>query len=163
MLDWLEREHEEPDGGFDPLQFAAAQLLLAAAADTFISAGRTPRGAALPVRVPTLIAPIAALAHIAHMVRPSHESATATRVLDTAVVAAGTAGALAGLLTGGHRGGKRTVATLALASAGLLGLAVDAHQRADTEARRRLERRASIVERLVPERRPRLDHVVVHV
>lgn len=163
MLDWLERDHDEPANRFDPLQLAAAQLLLATAADAFVSAGRPPRGAALPVRVPTLIAPLAAVAHLAHMARPSEQSATTTRVLDTAVIAAGTAGALAGLLTGGHRGGKRTVATLALASAGLLGLAVDARQRADAEARRRLERRASVVERLVPQRRPRLDHVVVHV
>jgi hypothetical protein len=38
------------------------------------------------------------------------------------------------------------------------------HNAAEREAeRRRLERRAAVVERLVPRRRPKLDRIVVHV
>jgi hypothetical protein len=52
---------------------------------------------------------------------------------------------------------------LALASAGLLGFLVD-REAAEVEAERaHLERRASIVERLVPKRRPKLEGIVVHV
>lgn len=158
--------HDDNEMGFDPLRVIAAQLLLATAADlafgahgrTAESAGRTP---AMALRVPAAVAPLAATAHLAHMSSPSRQTSAVARALDTVVVAAGVGSALAGLLVGGGRRSP-VLSTLALASAGVLGLIIDRHEKDDRAERTRLERRASVVERLVPRRRPRIDHVVVH-
>ena len=174
---------EEPDDetdertGFEPLRLLTAQLLLMTAAEALIQGVRTsdqerpldyprrPRDAAAAAAAwaPSILAPLAATAHIAHVSKPSHATDLATRVLDTAVVGIGVGAALAGLVTRRGQDALRATAPLALATAGVIGLVLDRQERAHAREHRRLARRASIVERLVPARRPRLDHVVVHV
>jgi peptidoglycan/LPS O-acetylase OafA/YrhL len=153
--------HDETQTGFESLRVVAAQLLLATAADAAFGTRDLAPSRTLATRLPALIAPLAATAHLAHMSRPSAGSAAVARGLDTAVAAAGIGAALAGLIVGG-RSEKRSLSTLALASAGVLGLVVDRYERENAAERARLRRRASVVERLVPRRRPRLDHVVIH-
>lgn len=171
-----EEEEEEADGpsGFGPLRVLTAQLLLVTAAESVLNAlesrgsGSAPdairgsgRGTLAARMVPGLIAPLAAAAHLVQLSNPSRTADVATRVLDTAVVGAGVGAALAGLIS--RRGGARTAAPLALATAGVLGLVIDRQERAHAVEHRRLVRRASIVERMVPARRPKLDHIVVHI
>lgn len=112
---------------------------------------------------PSLIAPLAAAAHLRQAGEPSRSAARASRFLDSAIVGLGLA-ELAGSLTG-LQSRRRTpsLVPLALASAGLLGLAVSQRERQIEREHRDLERRAKVVERLVPRRRARFDRIVVHV
>jgi hypothetical protein len=156
----------EPDAGLLPLRVLAAQLLVltgvGSALELRAQDGAEGRGTAplAAVWAPALVAPLAALAHVVHGSRPSGASAAATRVLDAAAIGAGVAGTLAGVA-----GGRETppLTPLALASAGLLGLVLGRQSRRLQRERAQLERRAAVVERLVPHRRPKLDRIVVHV
>jgi hypothetical protein len=113
---------------------------------------------------PTVMAPLTVAAHLANAFRPYDDLHRAMRVLDVAAVAAAAGIVVAQLLTrsAGRRDGLPN-ASLTLASTGVLGLLLDRQARHAEAERARLERRASIVERLVPKRRSRLDRVVVHV
>lgn len=113
--------------------------------------------------VPAIIAPLAVAGHMATALQPDDDLHRAMRVLDVAAVAAGAGLVVAQLLTRGAGRNGLPNASLALASTGVLGLLLDRQAREAEAERARLERRASIVERLVPKRRPRLDRVVVHV
>lgn len=185
ITDTIRLPRDEPDAEVDPgglasLRVIAAELLLLTAAESARSALTAAREARAPLRpadyarapaptrslaetwAPALVAPLAAGAHLAHAVRPSEATDDATRILDLAVAGLGVATAVAGIVRGG-RGQRVPLAPLALASAGLLGLALRRAERSENEERRRLERRASIIDRVVPRRRPRIDHIVVHV
>jgi hypothetical protein len=182
-----EAEHADPGHhpGFAPLRALTAQMLLVTGAEATLGslaatrragtglprarpvdypeiADRTPARSYAATWAPALLAPLAATAHLAHLTRPSESANLASRVLDAAVVGVGVLG-LAQALRDRGRGAGPSVAPLALASAGLLGLLVDRQERAARAERDRLARRASVVERLVPRRRARLDRVVVHV
>lgn len=182
VLSDADEEPDPPEPTFGSLRALAAQLLLVtgvgATLDALAHARReqvrvdqrpldylarpTPRATYAAVWGPSLIAPLAATAHLTHLARPSDSTTRATRLLDAAVIGMGVATLARDLLV--RRGSPRpSLSPLALASAGLLGLAIDRQERAAQEERRRLERRASVVERLVPRRRPKLDRVVVHV
>lgn len=170
-------EDKEADstGGFGPLRLLTAQLLLVTAAEAVLKAVEfrdpeprpdrfrgTGRGATAAKLAPGVIAPLAAAAHLMHLSNPSRAVDVATRVLDTAVVGVGVGAALAGLVSR-RSGAARSTAPLALATAGVLGLVIDRQERAHEIEHRRLARRASVVEKLVPARRPKVDHIVVHV
>jgi hypothetical protein len=86
----------------------------------------------------------------------------ALRVAAAAVLGIGAIGA-AMETASARRSASGYTTSLALAATGILGLVLDRREREMREERARLERRASIVERLVPRRRGRLDHIVVHV
>jgi hypothetical protein len=112
---------------------------------------------------PALIAPIAAAAHLKQSTGASEQASRASQFLDSAIVLMGVA-ELATSLTGLQRR-KRTpsLVPLALASAGLLGLIVAHRERTMADEHSRLEKRARIVERLVPQRRTKVDRIVLHV
>lgn len=152
------------------LRAATAQLLVATAAGATIdhlqSRRRTPHFAVgsrdIPLAfrwAPVLIGPLAAAAHLEHARRASEQTATAVRILDGAALLTGAALAL---LSPTEEGAGRATA-ISFASAGLLGLTLDREERTMEGERRELERRARVVERLVPKPRRRLERVVVHV
>lgn len=165
----------------DPLQMLTAEILLFTGLGTVAEALHDgqhspvdpyapesgPRGAFARLRPvdwgPALLAAAAAIAHAVHAIAPGERSRLATRTFDLAVVGIGLLG-LADTLAGVRRGGRPlSPAPLSLASAALLGILVDRAERQHEDERKRLEKRARIVERLVPKRRPRLDRIVVHV
>lgn len=120
------------------------------------------RASLAAVWAPALVAPLAAAAQVAHLSRPSAAVSAASRLLNAAVVGAGAA-ALAGALAGDRGRRAPSLAPLGLAAAGLLGLLLDRQARRIAEERERLEKRARVVERLVPRRRARVERIVVHV
>lgn len=162
-----------------PLRALTAQLLLVTAAQSALEAlGRRSANAPEPeppldytvrrpgtgpaeVWGPALIGPLAAAAHLTRMTRSDDAVEGATRVLDTAAVVLGIGAAVTAILRGD--GGRASAGPLGLASAGLLGLLLDRQERSVVEERRRLARRAAVVDRLVPRRRQKLDRIVVHV
>lgn len=168
--------------GFRALQLLTAQMLLVTGADAALHALRqselataqapprthdsdrqTPSAQSFAATwAPTLLAPVAAAAHLRHSADPSPATALATRILDAAVIGAGAA-ALVGSLIASPSRRNAALGPLALASAGALGLVLDRQQRATEQQMAQLRHRASVVERLVPRRRARLDRVVVHV
>lgn len=167
--------------GFKGLRLLSANLLLLTGIDAALDAfGRDggadgppwPHGSAGPgwlapgtvaALAPSLLAPLAAAVQARHGAHPSPATTTATRVMSAAVIGAGVA-ALVGSITRARREGRTPSLTpLALASAGLLGLIVEREERLVAEERRQLQRRAQIVQRLVPRRRAKVDRIVVHV
>lgn len=120
--------------------------------------------AGMPVAwAPAVLGPLAAIAHVTVALRPSERNRTATRLLDVAVMGAGLA-ALAGALgSARRRGSLPSLTSVALASAGALGLLLDRREREHQAEISRLEKRAALVDKLVPRRRPKLDRIVLHV
>lgn len=112
---------------------------------------------------PAVLGTAAAVAHALHGFRPTERTQMATRTLDVAVVAAGLLGLAETLAVARRDQEIPGVGAVSLACAGLLGMLIDRTEARHDQERRRLERRASVVERLVPARRPRLDRIVVHV
>lgn len=172
FLDHSDEPNERKDSGFTTLRFLAAQLLLVSGADATLEQVARSRSApadagGAPPRAlvwgPAILAPLAAAAHVAHALERSDSTTAATRVLNAAVLSLGVANLAESLYSARRRPGAPSLSPLLLASAGLLGFALDRQERSTDEERRRLERRAAIVERVVPKRRPKLDRVVVHV
>jgi hypothetical protein len=175
---WSGAAEEDEGNVVDPLRVVAAEMLLVTGIGATLDVlartrdsqrdripGQSGSGD-LPLAAvwgPALIAPVAAAAHLRQSTGTSEKASRASRFLDSAVVLMGVA-ELATSLTG-IQTRKRTpsLVPLALASAGLLGLIVAHRERTTTDAQRRLENRARIVERLVPRRRPKLDRIVLHV
>lgn len=162
-----------------PLRVLAAQLLLttgaaatiqqrserARAADSpaITGRGRRPRRSEAAVWAPLAIGAAAAAAQLVHTARPSEATNAAMRVFNGAVVGVSIARLAEAAVAGDTEIRAALLPPLALASAGLLGFLVD-REAAEVEAERaHLERRASVVERLVPKRRPKLEGIVVHV
>jgi hypothetical protein len=174
-------EDNEPAGDFKGLRLLAAHMLLLASVDiTLDSLGRArkqagppyPHGSPGPDRsplsttvgwLPAVLAPLAAAAQVKHAVRPSAPTATATRLLNAAAIGAGVAGLIDSIVAGRRSHSRPSLSPLALASAGVLGLILEREERDALEERRRLERRAELMDRFVPRRRGRLDRIVVHV
>ena len=175
------KEDNEPAGEFKGLRMLAAQMLLLASVDiTLDSVGRArrqagppyPHGSPGPDRsplstavgwIPAVLAPLAAAAQVTHAVRPSAPTATATRVLNAAAIGAGIAGLVDSIATGRRNHSRPSLSPLALASAGVLGLILEREERDALEERRRLRRRADLMDRFVPRRRGPVDRIVVHV
>jgi hypothetical protein len=180
---WTGTEEEDADEeisleNLDSLRLLAAELLLVTgigATLDVLSRSRSSQRDRIPGRAslgdaplaavwgPALVAPFAAASHLRQATGPSPRAARASRFLDTALIGLGVA-EFASSLTG-FQLQKRTpsLVPLALASAGLLGLVVARREREVERDIHALERRAEIVERLVPRRRSRLDRIVVHV
>lgn len=179
-----DEEEEAPHAELAPLRFLAAQILLVTGIGATLELRERVRRASedarpyhpghlgmamttVPARpgtwAPALVAPLAALAHVVHGTRPSPSTDAATRVLDAATIGVGLLGFGAALLDGRSRASALPLAPVALASAGALGILLRRESNALAEERARLERRADLVERLVPKRRARLDRIVVHV
>jgi hypothetical protein len=112
---------------------------------------------------PALVAPVAAAAHLRLARGPAPDTERASRVLDAAVIGLGVAELATSALGLQSRRRTPSLIPLALASAGLLGLVVTHRENVAEREQQRLEKRARIVERLVPQRRARLDRIVVHV
>lgn len=170
-----------PSTAPDPVQILTAKLLLFTGIGTALEArdqqGRRsavaapgnghPSEAAVDVRLtawaPAVLGTVAAVAHAVHGFAPTERTRLATRTLDVAVVAGGLLGLGETLAAARRDRALPDVAAVALACAGLLGILIDRTDSRHEAERLRLERRASVVERLVPPRRTRLDRIVVHV
>ena len=172
-LSEIEWSTEETDSTLPYLRAATAQLLVAtgagaslehaaarpAAPDTIHSKSR--KLPAALVWAPALVGSLAAAAHLEHAREPTEESARAVLLMNVASLATGGALFALDVIAGQNRGLR--LGPLAFASAAVLGITLDRQERATREAEEALRRRAAIVERLVPKRKPKLDRLVVHV
>jgi hypothetical protein len=165
---------------FSGLHLIAAGLFLAAGAEAAL--GRSHQGRKVLAWTrwsPLAIAPLASAAHVARAVRPGRTSRAASRWVDAVAIVAGAA-AVAGTVIGvmatrSESGterwlhglppllGRVPVAPVTFGVAGIMGMILDNEEKEETLMRRRLERRASIVERLFPPRRARIDRIVIRV
>jgi hypothetical protein len=168
------------DVTFSSLQWMTAGIFLVAGADAVLRERKSQGRVTELVRwAPLLAAPLAGAAHAARALSPNRKTRVAAQVLDglaMGVAAAGVGRVLYEAATDGAAGGpwtsgprhraralSRTVAPLTFGATGVLGLILDREERDEEAELRRLRRRARVVERLVPKRRPRLDHIVVHI
>lgn len=177
--DWRPRKRDEHAGHApDSLQLLTAKLLLVTGLGTAIESLQHGAGARdgndgwtrLRDRetrpstwAPAVLGAAAATAHVVHAFTSTERSRLATRTFDVAVVAVGLLGLAETLASARRDRALPDVTSVSLASAGLLGLLVDHSESHHTEELRRLARRASVVDRLIPRRRARVDHIVVHV
>lgn len=162
------------------LQIATADLLLTTGLGSWLEGRRRRRStyAADALRIggtqesrrtrplywaPALLGCAGAAAHLAHAFAPTSRTRMAARTFDTAAVAVGLLAFTDGIVAAGQRRSSLPTAPLSLASAGIIGLLLDRAHTEHTSERKQLERRARIVERLVPQRRTRFDRVVVHI
>lgn len=112
---------------------------------------------------PAVVAPLAGIAHLTQAMRPDEATSSTARALSLAAIGAGITGLIDTCIEARRTRSKPSLAPLALASAGLLGLIVEREEQDVLEERKRLERRASLADRILPRRRGKLDRIVVHV
>ncbi len=129
------------------------------------------------VAAPLLAAPLAGAAHAARVLSPTPRARQISRLLDGVAAGVAVAGAARVAYNALARGeGGRTgaqprprprlagaVAPLTFGATALLGLILEREEERERRELQRLRLRASVVERLVPRRKPRLDRIVLHI
>lgn len=168
------RKHDEIETSpFSGLHWMTAGLFVAAGVEAAMGVRQgehRPRGS---VRWgPLLAAPAAATAHALRAARPTRRARLASQILDGIAIGVGTVGVASSLhiaLNTDDDGYTRrdnarmpSLAPLAFCAVGLLAVMLDDQEEEFEEERARLERRARIVERLLPERKARVDRIVIH-
>ncbi|CAN5732324.1 hypothetical protein BH23GEM3_BH23GEM3_18380 [soil metagenome] len=178
-------ENASPGTHFTTLRLYAAEMFFAAGANAALHYFRErarqtdaegadePSAADLPVSrrgppavaawAPALLAPVAGAAQVMQALRPSESTHLATRVLNGAVVGLSVAGVADSIYGATKREERLSLAPLLLGYAGVLGFLLDRQEGAVAESKQDLARRARIVERLVPRRKPKIERIVVHV
>jgi len=124
-----------------------------------------------PLRsTPLLAAPLAGAAHAARALGGVPRARQATRTVDALAAGLAVAGAVDAAYNalGRRRAGPApslaaAVAPLTFGATAVLGLILEHEEERERKERERLRRRASVVERLVPGRKPRLDRIVLHI
>jgi hypothetical protein len=160
---------------FSGLHWLTAGLFAAAGAEAAFGERRGDHRPADAIRwAPLVTAPVAGAAHIAQAVWPCAATRAMTQVANSIAIGVGAAGLAnsvydavtdaAGEADSRHWSERvPSLAPLAFAAIGVLGLMLQDEEE-DVEAEREeLSRRGRIVERLVPKRRARVDRIVVHV
>jgi hypothetical protein len=177
LVDPHDDETEYDEYAFPALHWMTAAVFIAAGIE---SAFGQRRGNDLDgVRwAPLLAAPLAGAAHAARALQPTRATRIAAQFLNGVAIGVGIAGFASSTWAvvederlradfGPRRKpiSKRlpSLAPLAFGAAGMLGILLDREEREDARAHQALERRARVVERLVPKRRPRLDRIVLHI
>ncbi len=179
LLPRRDDDEEYDDFAFTGLHILAAGLFLASGAEAALGErhgddDHQPDALRL---APLAAAPIAALAHAARAIAPGRATRFATQIVNGLAIAVGAASlatSIVATLTADDRSlfGRRrrtvleripSLAPLAFGGAGLLGTILDHQEQEQAELQDRLERRARMVERFTPRRRPKLDRVIVHV
>lgn len=180
-----ELETEDDDVVFESVHWLAAGLFLAAGTEAGLGERKGEDRPLDAIRWgPLLAAPLAGGAHAARALFPSRTTRIVAQVLNGIAVVVGAAGVASAVHSainaepGSRAFEKRSrarerlpsLAPLTFALAGLLGALVDRDERTAAEERdelleelRRTRRRARVLDRLVPERKPRFDRVVLHV
>jgi hypothetical protein len=164
---------------FRALHWMAAGIFLAAGLEAAF--GRRRGDAPDDIRwAPLVVAPLAGAAHVVRVLAPNARSRIATQLLNGVAVGVGAIGAASSTLSIAEAGGRSwfaygprrkpiykripSLAPLTFGAAGALGIILDREERADALQHASLERRARIVERLVPRPpRRRVERIVVHV
>ncbi len=177
-----ERSAARPHGGaedreplFPALHWMTAALFAAAGTEAALRL-RGGRGVGDLLRIaPLLAAPLGSTVHVARARSGAPRIRLATQLVDglaAGIAVAGVFGAAYNAVEGTGTTWPRTRAARRLASAlvpltfgatACLGLLLERQEDEERGEVERLRRRARIVERLVPQRRPRLDRIVVHV
>ena len=167
-------EAAEDDFALSGLHWMTAGLFIAAGAETAIGERRGDHRGPEAVRwAPLVAAPLAGAAHAARAVWPSHTTRVVTQVANGLALGVGVAGIASSMYAALSRQEEEemaglserlpSLAPLAFAAVGLLGMLLDREEEEIDEVQETLERRARVVERLVPKRKAKLDRIVVHV
>jgi hypothetical protein len=163
---------------FSPLHWMVAGIFIAAGAEAAF--GRRRGEAPDAVRwAPLVVGPLAGAAHVARAVLPGALTRIAAQVLNGVALGVGVIGAASSTWAVVEEGSREwrwtgprrkplakrvpSLAPLTFGAAGALGMLLDRQERLDSVEHARLERRARIVERLVPKPRRRVERIVVHV
>lgn len=165
------------------LHWMAAGLALATGADvaaghgTRLQGERARNALAVARWTPLLVGMAAGAAQAMTAVRPGARSRSVARALNGAIIGTAAVATALGAYeairseepTVGWRGGRRDraqnwlslAAPLAFGATGLLGLILEREEREEFATHRRLERRASIIDRLIPGSKSRIDRLVI--
>jgi hypothetical protein len=168
------KQDNEDDFALSGLHWLTAGLFLAAGAETATGERRGDHRGPRAIRwAPLVTAPAATAAHIARALWPGRTTRIATQIANGLALGVGAAGIASSLYSAlGEQEEEQqsewsarlpSLAPLAFAAVGVLGMLLDQEEQQIDEARDSLERRARIVERIVPKRKPKLDRIVVHV
>lgn len=164
---------DEDTQAFSGLHWMTAGLFVAAGLEAAVGERRGDYRSPGSLRWAPLIAgPAAATAHALRAARPSRATRLAAQILDGVAIGVGTVG-VASSLHSALRADEAdsaspwpaqlpSAAPLAFCAVGLLAVLLEDEEKAYQAERARLERRARIVGRLVPERKARVDRIVIH-
>jgi len=164
--------HDNDDAPLSGLHWMTATLFLAAGAETALGERRGDHRAPDALRwAPLVAAPLASAVHAARALWPGRATRILSQVADGLAIGVGVAGIASSLYSAvedDDEVSERNVALpslapLAFAAVGVLGMLLDREEEEIDETRDSLERRARVVERLVPKRKARLDRIVVHI
>lgn len=168
-------EDDEPESGMAGLHWMAAGLFLAAGVEAALGRRRGDYRTSDAVRWAPLVAgPLAGIAHAASATFPGHTARALTRMADGIAVGVGAAGLASSVYSvvkdraannnpNHWQDRVPSLAPLAFCAAGLLGMLLEDEEEDALEERERLRRRARVLDRFTPERKPKLDRIVVHI
>lgn len=179
LVPFRDRGDPGDDYTFPALHWMTAAVFVAAGVEAAV--GRRRGSGADEVRWgPLVVAPLAGAAHVARALLPGRVTRVAAQLLNGVAIGVGAVGIVSSTWavidddapdTASYFGPRRkplskripSLAPLAFGAAGMLGVLLDREESADAAEHHALERRARIVERLVPRRRPRVERIIVHV
>jgi hypothetical protein len=179
----------EPAPAFKALRLFSAELLLSTGANATLHYLRARSGPAHPADgdgsappwtaeavaphsrarpgpgawAPLVLGSLGCAAQATLALRPSDRALLATRVLGGLILGVGAAGAADALRASIRGEAPFTFAPLLFGYTGLIGFLLDRQETAVAEEEEALTRRSRILDRLVPERRTRIERIVVHV
>ena len=164
-------KHDSDDSPLSGLQWMTATLFIAAGAETALGERRGDYRADSLRWAPLVAAPLAGAVHAARALWPGRTTRILSQVADGLAIGVGVAGIASSLYSAVQDDDEvydrnvtlPSLAPLAFAAVGVLGMLLDREEEEIDDARDSLERRARVVERLVPKRKARLDRIVVHI
>ena len=167
-------DDDDDDGdevALESLHWMTAALYVAAGAETALGERRGDYRTDAVRWAPLLAAPIAGAAHVARALWPNRNTRSAADIANGLAIAVGVIGVASSVYNAyaeptlpDETWSERlpSLAPLAFAAVGVFGMLLDREEEEAEEMRAQLERRARVVERLVPKRKPKLDRIVIH-
>jgi hypothetical protein len=168
----------EPTPVFTALRLFSAELVLSSGINATLQylRSRSPRparpGALDPAArrvgrtgawAPLVLGGLGCAAQATFAFRPSQRALLATRVLNGLILGVGAAGAAEEIRAAVRSQSSPTVAPFLFGYTGLLGFLLDRQESVVAEEEAALTRRTRLLDRLIPERRTRIERIVVHV
>lgn len=158
---------------FAGLHWMTAGLFMAAGIEAAAGERRGDYRSRRSVRwAPLLAAPAAATAHALRAAHPTAATRLASRLLDGVAIGVGSVGIAASLYSASHSDdlgvpSRRitrlpSMAPLTFCALGLLAILLDEREEDVENERAQLERRARILDRVLPKRTARVDRIVIH-
>jgi hypothetical protein len=169
-----DEEDEEIEFALPGLHWLAAGLFIAAGTESALERSDEDRANEVVRWAPMVTGPLAAAAHAARAMHPTHTTRLITNIADGIAIGVGAAGLASNLYHVANEEHEpaelRTwqdqlpsFGPVAFAAIGVLGMMLLEEEEETGQREDALEKRARLIERFVPQRKAKVDRIVVHV